>query len=332
MSEEEKSESVPAPIPKNEKAYVTLSELSAGSYRLFCEDVAERLAKNSSFSWKVIWKTVLLFTGVLAVMGFSIYQIVNENIKETVSKRIDKEFEQENIKKLVQESANAKAEDILKKSVQPSIEDFKGYLAKQRESIDKKVESLQQEIKNLKKVGEISQLAAKAIGDGDIVSYKKLEHLAFKAENLEDRAIATSELFRVFNAYSPFGPVRWVGVHVIPESVNPKKTREEDLDAEDLCKLLQSNPKEPEGRGQTASLLLNVVKVKSYKTSVIIADALKRETHLEVIRRLKSVFRRITDCPEDGTLLADQSLEWWEKNKDRLKKEDSDKTNPEAKK
>jgi hypothetical protein len=64
--------------------------------------------------------------------------------------------------------------------------------------------------------------------------------------------------------------------------------------------------------------------VGSFKTALAFADAMKTEKHLEVHRYLRAAFQRVTGYNKGGRLDSREALVWWEKNKEDLRKKDTD--------
>jgi hypothetical protein len=144
------------------------------------------------------------------------------------------------------------------------------------------------------------------------------------SEGEEMNAVA-SELFRVFQAYSVFSGVRRTGaIELKVSEINPAKAKEEDLDIEDLLPLL--NDSNPLVRVKVAELIYKKAKSGSFKTAEAIVSALERETHLEAFKVFDLVFQKITGREAGGKLDKRELFQWWEENKARLKKEDTDAT------
>ena len=160
-----------------------------------------------------------------------------------------------------------------------------------------------------------------------VEAYRKLVNLTEKTtpdELMKVDAGAMSELFRVVHAYSIFAPTRWNNVHLVPEALNPKKTKEDDLDVDELVPVLATDP-QPIARGLIADILSKRAPVGSYRIAAAIVAAIQKETHLEVIRRLEPAFARVTGWKNEGTHLDGRELvEWWQKNEAELKAKDTD--------
>ncbi len=86
-----------------------------------------------------------------------------------------------------------------------------------------------------------------------------------KTSEGEEMNAVTSELFRVFQAYSvSSGISRTASVHLIVSEINPAKSKEEELQIEDLLPLLKLD--NPLGRVKVAELISTKAKRGSYKT------------------------------------------------------------------
>jgi hypothetical protein len=144
-----------------------------------------------------------------------------------------------------------------------------------------------------------------------------------KTSEGDERNAVTSELFRVFQAYSIFSGVsRTSGIELKAHEINPTKNKEEDLEIEDLLPLLKLD--NALGRVKVAQLISKKAKRGSFKTAEAIVEGLKQETHLEAFKMLGSAFQAATGYEAQGRLDKRELLQWWEENKSRLKKEDTD--------
>jgi hypothetical protein len=228
------------------------------------------------------------------------------NARNGLEVEIAEQFKKENVQKTMETAAAKEAAALLKRSVEPSIKDFQQRLDTSRDDLDKRftqfneviakneekssanVESLRTELIRLQKRNDVTALADKAISEGDVEAYRRLEKTAEIAKGEESNA-ALSELVRVFQTYSVFSGVsRTGGVHLHPSEINAAKNKEEELEVDDLLPLLQID--NPLGRAKVAELVAKKAKRGSYKTAEAIAEALQRETHLEAFSSWLSPF------------------------------------------
>lgn len=254
-----------------------------------------------------------------------------DSAKQTVENDVKLQLEAENYRMLVRKVATEKASEILDKAVSPAVAEFNSvidrrltefdsYLKTQREEIDWNVKKIKSELAILERRAELFELADKAIADGDVEAYRRIVILAESdSKPLEPAALA--ELFRVVGAYSIGAPRRWMSVHLEPTKVDPAATREEDLAATALLQALNI-ASQPEARGRIADLLNSKISPQSTEHAAALVDAIKKETHLEVIRRLKLVFSKITGYKDEGYHLdARELLDWWEHNRQQMQKD-----------
>jgi len=169
-------------------------------------------------------------------------------------------------------------------------------------------------------------LADVAISQGDVEAYRKLERITTSLESDEARNAALAELFRVYQAYSIFSGVsRTAGIQLNVPAINSHKSKEEELDVDELVPMLEEA--EPLARAKVAQLISKKgPKLKSFKTSEAVYKALKKETHLEAYKVLGGLLAQVTGQEAGGKLDKREIIDWYEKNRDRLRKEDSDVT------
>jgi uncharacterized membrane-anchored protein YhcB (DUF1043 family) len=263
-------------------------------------------------------------------------QLEIEKAKEALEAEIAEQFKKENVQKTMEAAAGKEAATLLAKSVDPSIKAFQQKLDTSREDLDTRftqfnqviakneaksasnVENLRTELARLQKRHNVTALADKAISEGDVESYRRLEVLS-KTNEGEERNAVTSELFRVFQAYSIFSGVsRTSGVELKAHEINSAKNKEEELEMEDLLPLLKLD--NALGRVKVAELISKKAKWGSFKTAEAVAEALKQETHLEAFKTLDLAFRAATGHEAGGKLDKRELLEWCEENKSRLRK------------
>ena len=298
------------------------------SFRVTCNEIAEQLSKSWRFKLQVIGIVALALFALAAltsgIVGWSIFASLAKerqrfqeqaqrdigNAKEALEIEIAEQFKKENVQKTMEAAAGKEAAALLQKSVEPSIKDFQQRLDTSREDLEKRftqfnkvitkneekssanVESLRTELARLQKRNDLTALADKAISEGDVEAYRQLERMVGMAKGDESNA-AISELVRVFQTYSIFSGVsRTGGVHLNASEINPAKNKEEQLEIDDLLPLLRID--NPLGRAKVAELIAKKAKRGSYKTEEVIAEALKRETHLEAFRQLAIAFRSTT--------------------------------------
>lgn len=345
---------------RQEEQYTHLPHPDDPSFRVACNEIADQLSK----SWRFKLQVIGIIAVILFVLAATISGIVGWNIsaslsrerqrfqeqagreigkaKEALEDEIADQFKKENVQRTMEAAASKEAAALLAKSVEPNIKSFQQKLDTSGEDIDKRfkqfdevitkneeksaanVENLRTELARLQKRNNLTALADKAISEGDVEAYRHLEGL-MKAPEDEERYAVTSELFRVFQAYSVFSGVnRTSGIELKVHEINPAKTKEEDLEIDELLPLLKLD--NALGRVKVAQLISKKAKRGSFKTAEALADAIKRETHLEAFKTLGSAFQRATGYEEGGKLDARELLQWWEENKSRLKREDTDAT------
>lgn len=329
------------------------------SFRVACNEIADQLSKSWRFKVQVIGTIVVTILVIaVATSGFvgwnisSSLQKARKDFQDDAKREIGKardgleaeiaeQFKKENVQRTMEQAAAKESGVLLKRSVEPSITEFQLKLDKSRDDLEKRfsqfnevitkneekssanVDSLRTELIRLQKRNNLTALADKAISEGNVAAYRQLEELA-KSPNADERDGVGAELFRVFNAYSVFSGVsRTTGIELDAAKVSPKKTKEEELEVNELLPLLKVED-EPMVRVKIAELISAKAKHGSYKTSEALIDALRRESNLEVIKVLGAALRRTTGHEKGDKLDFREMLTWWDANKERLKREDTD--------
>lgn len=334
---------------------------SRANFRVTCNEIAEELSKNWRFKLHVgglvATALFLLAAAIGGIVGWSMSATLASErqrfqdeakreigtAKEAIEAEIAEELKKENFQKTMELTASKEAAALLAKSVEPSIKNFQQKLdtshadldvalkkfneviQKNEEKSASNVENLRIELTRLQEGNNLTALANKAISEGNVEAYRRLETLMVKTPQGEERNAVISELFRVFQAYSVFSGVsRTSGVHLRVSEINRKKSKEDELDTEDLLPLLKED--QPLVRVKAAELISKRAKRGSYKTAEKIVEALKLETHLEVFKALDLAFQTAAGREPGGKLDKVELLQWWEENKERLTKEDTDAT------
>ena len=345
---------VPNPMP-------TL-HASDANFRIICNEVAEELSKNWRFKWHItglMFGALLLICATLgSIAGWGVYTaLANERqnfqmqakqelatAKTAIENQIADEFKKENVRQIVESVADKESKNLLETAVEPSIKLFQmkvdsvgkdietrfavfDDIVKMREKeAASNLDTLRVELSRLQDRNEIAALGDNAIAKGDVVSYRKLEALAKRQPSNEKESAALAELFRVYQAYTLFAPSRSGAMKIVASAVNPSKMDETELDAEELLNVLRTMD-EPIVRAKIGQLLQTKVKKGSYTTAEALVRVMQKETHLEAFRFLGRAFAAVTGREASGLLDRSDDLKWWEENKQRFKKEDTD-SNP----
>ena len=184
---------------------------------------------------------------------------------------------------------------------------------------------LKNELNIVKRRNEILALSDSAISEGSVASYRKLEELAANTSESADSNIALTELFKVFQAYSPGAPSRIDGLNIKVETINPAKKEASELSIEEIFDALSELQKTPEieradlGRAKFTQLLNKKHKEFSFGDVESLVILMRNETHLEAIRQMREVFGNASNYHQSGKLDASDALLWWEKNKDDIR-------------
>jgi hypothetical protein len=319
--------------------------------RILQNDIAEELSKNWRFKLQVIGISIIsLFSAasvLFGILGWGFYgflkdqnEVLKKNAyqeiaqtKKAVEDEIKAQLQTKSVTEIINKSASEQAKLIINNALNPSISEFQSKFDKSSVDLNDKIsqtskaaeESLHKfdvQLKLLTTRNEITALADRAISDGDIEAYRKLNKLASSSDS-SISSPATTELFAVFDAYSIFSPSRIKNIKYDAKLFNPQKTKQEDLSLEDIMPQWE-HLKQPLGRAKLAQLMSAKVRRGSYSTAKFLAEAIKAETHLEVLRYLGVAFQRVTGHKEGGGLDQRELLEWWERNETNFKKTDTD--------
>ena len=134
------------------------------------------------------WVSCSAVLGIIALItGFSIVGGINY-IKDIVVDRVDKQFKEKNIAKVVEEAAKDKAESLLLKKINPQIEnfqkvtnkkveDFDSFLKAMKESYENDHKALKKEVAKLQLRNHILELGDKAISHADRTALNELLRL-----------------------------------------------------------------------------------------------------------------------------------------------------------
>jgi hypothetical protein len=352
---------LPPPNPKADND-VSFPNAAEANIRVVCNEIADQLSKNWRFKLQVIGIVVLAFLSLAAavgtIVGWSIStSLANERqrfedevrrqistAREATEKQIGEEFKKENVKKTVETAAADQASKLLTASVEPSIQSFQSKLDATNGDIDRRfaefselvkkseqaassnLEDLRHELARLQTRNNLTALADKAISEGDVASYRKLEELSAAESSPEEKNAAISELFRVYQQFSLFSGVSRTGnIHIVASAVNSKKTKEEELEVEELLPLLKEED-QPLGRAKVAELIRGKAKQGSFRTADALATALAKETNLEAFKMIGSALARTVNHDVGDELDYRGLLQWFDENKNRLKTEDTDAT------
>lgn len=284
--------------------------------------------------------TIAFVTLLSGVTGLSLWGI-KVRLEKKLEALVADQFRNENVQRTVERAAGAEASRLLAKSVEPNIRSFQSKIDDVATRVDRRsqeiegvvektkkaasdIESLRGELARLKERNDLTALADVAISQGDVEAYRKLERMTSSLEKDEARNAALAELFRVYQAYSMFSGVsRTAGIQLNVPAINSHKLKEEELDVDELLPLL--NEPDPLARAKVGQLISKKgPKLKSFKTSEAVYKALKNETHLEAYKVLGGLLAQVTGQEAAGKLDKRETVDWYEKNRDRLRKEDTD--------
>src|SRR5205085_8531955 len=111
----------------------------------------------------------------------------------------------------------------------------------------------------------------------------------------------------------------WADVKLDASAVNDAKTREEDLTVDDLLHVLSNS--DPKARARAAQLIGERAERGTFTAADRLAEALRNEPHLEVIRRLRGALAKIVGHRESDSLDGLRLLAWWDANKEAMRRD-----------
>ena len=326
-------------------------------YQIFCMDLAKIAAGFWRFKLEVVGTSALLIVslaaGVAGLWGSGIKsemsefttrlksetttQLLNEvnKINDLVQPRLNSEvekinalvlskFKEDSIQKVIAEAAQGEAKGLLAAKVDPAIMAFNKRLAEFTASMMKKEQlatenlaKLADELESLKARNRLTRLADEVIGDGNSESLQEIERI-ITHDPLEPKTptvmAAEAEYIRILVAYSS-SIVRDPGV----ELANGK---DEEMSPQKLLEGLLNVSLPANGRQRLAMLFKKKAHEKSWGQLEAVITLLQKETHLYVQQELKEHLFKVYGAPpffqRPGKKYV---LEWWEANKEKLKKE-----------
>jgi hypothetical protein len=108
--------------------------------------LVDRLAKP--VATKIFWNFwfVVGFIGLLITLFGTSYITIRNKLEDLTVSRIDKEFEKPRIKKTIQDAAKEKAQELLRREVNPAVENFKNEVNEQVKNFQAFLEKTEQQI------------------------------------------------------------------------------------------------------------------------------------------------------------------------------------------
>jgi len=339
----------PSPGDQIRGRLAALPPVTEREWRLACNDIVEGLSKHLGFRVRIIVPLFAILLAIVAIVGWNTSKGIKErtdeilaladtkitavgkeaeakigDAKTKIDDQIKEALKTENIQRTIQSSVTDQSRVLLKDSVQPSIERFDSDLKKIKEEANEKTASIDSELARLKKRNDLTALADRAITQGDVKAYRQLEKMATASpDDGEDTNANVAELFRVFSAYSLFAPTRGQSVIVNVAQINPQKTKEDELDYDELIGIWEGA--KGIGRAKIALLLQKKTKLNSFSQAEWVIAQLEQDNHLETIMRLNSLFMKITGYDKGGKLDGSDILAWWKEHKEEVRTKDTDK-------
>ncbi|HWA25443.1 MAG TPA: hypothetical protein VG734_07275 [Lacunisphaera sp.] len=352
----------PNPIDVIKTRLAALPPVTNSEWKVARQEIVEELSKNWRFKLQVAGIIVAVPIAILAVLGYKTFkdvenarnelavQVQSELVKakkETdekigtakaaIADQIANDFKDPGIQETIREVAAEQAKNLLSGSVQPTIDSFNKnvetrlttfdeFLKAQQKSAAADLESLRKQLEILQLRNMLVGLGDAAVANGNVKAYRLLEEISAKKspEILDTKSIATSELVRVFSAYSFAAPTRIDSLKIDAKVLNSTKTKEEELTAEDIIPFLPLE-RDPIARARLASLISKNGKRGSFRTAEALATAIKAEENLEALRYQIAAFDRITGGGGGGKLDGSTQLEWWAEHKEEIREKDTDK-------
>ena len=253
------------------------------------------------------------------------YSAAVEKLETIVIQRVTAQFEEPNIQKTVQSVAGNEAAKIISQNVEPAeqkvdmrLKNFEKFLDERKAEYDADLSTFKKELDVLKKRNELARMADRAIAEGSLVDYQRLEQMLNQETDEDLKAAESAEVFRVVSAFSPLSPSRSGAAKFVMSKVNPTKKDEKDLSDDELLAILQQN-QDGLARAHAASLLQG--RTMTFRIAQALRDAIDKETHLEALRFEKGAFDRISGFDRSGHIDGSEEVKWFDENVDRLRKE-----------
>jgi len=333
-------------------------DLGWREHRRVVEDLSDSLAKNWKFKLEVCGIVIVLCAVVISLVTLVVggrlidsqtaiaeggltgrinnlsdrvdtkLRKVDQQADEVgarVEARINQEFEEKQFRATVEKVGETAAAQIISEQVEPAekkinerLQGFEKFLDETKSRYQGDQQDFRRELEVLKKRNELTRMADKAIGDGSLRAYQRLQSVSENEADPDIKAAGTAEIFRVVSAYSIFAPSRTLANKFIVERINPNKKEESELSNDELVHVLL-NAHAGLDRARAADLLEQ--RPMTFQIAESVNEAMKKEYHLEALRFEKAVFARIPGFQLTVDLDGKREVKWFSENKERLRKE-----------
>jgi len=272
----------------------------------------------------------LSVVGIVSILGlcFGLWKAYNgavAKLQSVVIERVTTQFQEPNIQNTVQRVAGNEAAKIISQNVEPAerkvderLRNFEKFLDERKAQYDADLTAFRKELEVLKKRNELTRMADRAIANGSLAEYERLQKMLDEEVDEDLKAAESAEVFRVVSAFSVFSPSRAGAAKFNVSMINPQKNDENELSDDELLEILLHD-QAPLARAHAAALLQK--RTITFRIAQGLRDALDKESHLEAIRFERAAFDRIGGFDGGGALDGKPEVKWFDENVDRLRKE-----------
>ena len=294
---------------------------------LFQRDVDSEIRRNVRFFrlGSIAFVVVTLFS--IFAASFAIYQFTSSLAMD----RLDIEFSQPRIQKVIQQAATTRASEIIEARITPAInqanatiEQLEGELSSKVDNLlgqyQKDLENLRQEVDYQKKLREIQGLQHLAM-NGSYEAYASLERYESTDKSLKLAARSAALFTKGFYLTG----TRVSGVEISKTLPDGTQVKNKKLDTAELIEFLLNDPKW-EHRAKAASIL---GERKEYRIVEALLKSMNSDLSLDVRREALTAFERLTRFDANDVFAFQPAQKWYDEHREevrtRLKYEEKDK-------
>ena len=272
----------------------------------------------------------LSVVGIISILGlgFGLWKAYNgavTKLENIVVERVTAQFQEKNIKSTVQRVAGNEAAKVISQNVEPAarkvdeqLQNFEKFLDDRKAQYDADLAAFRKELDVLTKRNELTRMADRAIADGSLAEYQRLQKMLNEETDGDLKAAESAEVFRVVSAFSTFSPSRATAAKFDVPMINSRKANENELSDDEVVDIL-IHDQAPLDRAHAAFLLQE--RTMTLQIAQALRDAIDRETHLEALRFEKAAFDRISGFQRGGAIDGKEEVKWFDQNVERLRKE-----------
>jgi hypothetical protein len=263
---------------------------------------------RSAYKWLISLVAIVAIVGISVGIYFTYKSSIDfkkeareeidrqiETLRDQVALRVDKQFRQENIQKMVEEKARERIDNIADKLIEKQIAD----------KISPQMKSADEQIKKLKQRNEITQLGDKGIIEASRDSLEEIERISKQEESLDIMAAAKAEIYRIKSFWSHMSTVS--GENLTKEG---KTIKVSELTTNDIIDTLLSN------KNQKVRIII-IKEMHNRKEKGVpeaLLECIKTDRNLEVVREAVQAFDIVTGFKNPDVFAYEPPQNWWKEH------------------